>query len=154
MRCFEKVSLEEFKKYYDVELYDFNLPSRSTGKSAGYDFYAVDDCTIKRGESKMIISGVKANMENNDVLYLFIRSSLAIKYNLILKNSVGVIDADYYNNCDNEGNIIFVIENISDSDFEIKKGMRLCQGVFMNYLLTDDDKSNNSRNGGIGSTLL
>ena len=84
MRCFEKVSLEEFKKYYDVELYDFNLPSRSTGKSAGYDFYAVDDCTIKRGESKMIISGVKANMENNDVLYLFIRSSLAIKYNLIL----------------------------------------------------------------------
>ena len=49
MRCFEKVSLEEFKKYYDMELYDFNLPSRSTGKSAGYDFYAVDDCTIKRG---------------------------------------------------------------------------------------------------------
>ena len=154
MRCFEKVSLEEFKKYYDMELYDFNLPSRSTGKSAGYDFYAVDDCTIKRGESKKIISGVKANMENNDVLYLFIRSSLAIKYNLILKNSVGVIDADYYNNFDNEGNIIFVIENIGDSDFEIKKGMRLCQGVFMNYLLTDDDKSNNSRNGGIGSTLL
>lgn len=154
MRCFEKVSLEEFKKYYDMELYDFNLPSRSTGKSAGYDFYAVDDCNIKRGESKKIISGVKANMENNDVLYLFIRSSLAIKYNLILKNSVGVIDADYYNNCDNEGNIIFVIENIGDTDFEIKKGMRLCQGVFMNYLLTDDDKSNNSRNGGIGSTLL
>ena len=59
MRCFEKVSLEEFKKYYDMELYDFNLPSRSTGKSAGYDFYAVDDCTIKRGESKKIISGVK-----------------------------------------------------------------------------------------------
>ena len=73
---------------------------------------------------------------------------------MILKNSVGVIDADYYNNCDNEGNIIFVIENIGDSDFEIKKGMRLCQGVFMNYLLTDDDKSNSSRNGGIGSTLL
>lgn len=154
MRCFEKVSLEEFKKYYDMELYDFNLPSRSTGKSAGYDFYAVDDCTIKRGESKKIISGVKANMENNDVLYLFIRSSLAIKYNLILKNSVGVIDADYYNNIDNEGNIIVVLENTGEDDFVIKKGSRFVQGVFMNYLVTDSDNVNENRKGGIGSTLL
>ena len=141
---FEKIS-----RYENDEM--VVVPTRKTAASAGYDFYAVDDCTIKRGESKKIISGVKANMENNDVLYLFIRSSLAIKYNLILKNSVGVIDADYYNNCDNEGNIIFVIENIGDSDFEIKKGMRLCQGMFIKYLTTDDDNATSTRNGGFGS---
>lgn len=154
MRCFKKVSLEEFNKYYSLDLYDFNLPVRSTFKSAGYDFFSPSDFVIKAGESIKIVSGVKACMEERDVLYLFIRSSLAIKYGLVLKNCVGVIDSDYYNNVDNEGNIIFVIENTSESDFEIKRGMRIVQGVFMNYLITDNDNSNNSRNGGIGSTLL
>ena len=93
-------------------------------------------------------------MEERDVLYLYIRSSFAIKYGLVLKNSVGVIDSDYYNNPDNEGNIIFVIENTSDNDFEIKKGTRFAQGVFMNYLTIDDDNSFGKRNGGIGSTLM
>lgn len=154
MRCFEKVSIEEFKKYYSSDLYDFNLPSRSTYKSAGYDFFAPCDCIIKAGSSLKIASCVKAKMEERDVLYLYIRSSLAIKYGLVLKNSVGVIDADYYNNIDNEGNIIFVIENTSNNDFEIKKGMRIVQGVFMNYLVTDNDNASNNRNGGIGSTLM
>lgn len=154
MRCFEKVSLKEFKKYYDESLYDFNLPSRSTKKSAGYDFYSPCDLTIKSGECMKIVTGVKALMEERDVLYLYIRSSLAIKYGLVLKNCVGVIDSDYYNNIDNEGDIIFVIENTSDKDFEIKKGTRFGQAVFMNYLICDNDSSFGIRNGGIGSTLL
>lgn len=154
MRCFEKVSLNEFEKNYDKSLYDFDLPSRSTKKSAGYDFFAPSDFIIKRGECLKIFTGVKACMEERDVLYLYIRSSFAIKYGLVLKNSVGVIDSDYYNNPDNEGNIIFVIENTSDNDFEIKKGTRFAQGVFMNYLTIDDDNSFGKRNGGIGSTLM
>lgn len=154
MRCFEKVSLNEFEKNYDKSLYDFDLPSRSTKKSAGYDFFAPSDFIIKKGECLKIFTGVKACMEERDVLYLYIRSSFAIKYCLVLKNSVGVIDSDYYNNPDNEGNIIFVIENTSDNDFEIKKGTRFAQGVFMNYLTIDDDNSFGKRNGGIGSTLM
>ncbi len=154
MRCFEKVSLDEFKKYYDESLYDFNLPSRSTKRSAGYDFFAPSDFIIKKGECIKIPTCVKASMEERDVLYLYIRSSYAIKYGLVLKNNVGVIDSDYYNNPDNEGNIIFVIENTSDSDFEIKKGTRFAQGVFMNYLVCDNDNSFGIRNGGIGSTLM
>ncbi len=154
MRCFEKVSLNEFEKNYDKSLYDFDLPSRSTKKSAGYDFFAPSDFIIKKGECLKIFTGVKACMEERDVLYLYIRSSFAIKYGLVLKNSVGVIDSDYYNNPDNEGNIIFVIENTSDNDFEIKKGTRFAQGVFMNYLTIDDDNSFGKRNGGIGSTLM
>ncbi len=154
MRCFEKVSLNEFEKNYDKSLYDFDLPSRSTKKSAGYDFFAPSDFIIKKGECLKIFTGVKACMEERDVLYLYIRSSFAIKYGLVLKNSVGVIDSDYYNNPDNEGNIIFVIENTSDNNFEIKKGTRFAQGVFMNYLTIDDDNSFGKRNGGIGSTLM
>lgn len=154
MRCFEKVSLNEFEKNYDKSLYDFDLPSRSTKKSAGYDFFAPSDFIIKKGECLKIFTGVKACMEERDVLYLYIRSSFAIKYGLVLKNSVGVIDSDYYNNPDNEGNIIFVIENTSDNDFEIKKGTRFAQGVFMNYLTINDDNSFGKRNGGIGSTLM
>lgn len=154
MRCFEKVSLSEFKKNYSEDLYNYDLPKRSTINSAGYDFFAPDNFIIKSGEVVKIYSGVKAKMESRDVLYLYIRSSFAIKYDLVLKNSVGVIDSDYYNNVDNEGNIIFVIENIGNKDYEIKKGSRFAQGVFMNYLVTDDDNSSENRNGGIGSTLL
>ena len=154
MRCFEKVSLDEFKKYYSEDLYDFKLPCRSTKNSAGYDFFAPCDVVIKKGETLKIVTGVKACMENRDVLYLYIRSSLAIKNNIVLRNSVGVIDADYYNNIDNEGNIIVVLENTGEADFVIKKGSRFVQGVFMNYLVTDSDNANENRNGGIGSTLL
>ena len=88
MRCFEKVSLDEFKKYYDESLYDFNLPSRSTKRSAGYDFFAPSDFIIKKGKCIKIPTGVKASMEERDVLYLYIRSSYAIKYGLVLKNNV------------------------------------------------------------------
>lgn len=154
MRCFEKVSLDEFKKYYSEDLYDFKLPCRSTKNSAGYDFFAPCDVVIKKGETLKIVTGVKACMEYRDVLYLYIRSSLAIKNNIVLKNCVGVIDADYYNNIDNEGNIIVVLENTGEADFVIKKGSRFVQGVFMNYLVTDSDNVNENRKGGIGSTLL
>jgi len=154
VRCFEKVSLHEFKKYYNEELYDFKLPLRSTKDSAGYDFYAVDRCVIKAHSSLKIASGVKARMNSDEVLYLYIRSSMAIKNNIILKNNVGVIDSDYYNNIDNEGNICFVLENCGDEDFLLEKGSRYAQGVFMKYLVTDNDNSANARNGGIGSTLM
>lgn len=154
MRCFEKVSLDEFKKYYSEDLYDFKLPCRSTKNSAGYDFFAPCDVVIKKGETLKIVTGVKACMEYRDVLYLYIRSSLAIKNNIVLRNSVGVIDADYYNNIDNEGNIIIALENTGEDDFIIKKGSRFAQGVFMNFLVTDSDNVSENRNGGIGSTLL
>lgn len=154
MRCFEKVSLEEFKKYYNEELYNFSLPVRSTKNSAGYDFFAVDRCVIKAHSSLKIISGVKAQMNYDEVLYLFSRSSMAIKNNITLKNNVAVIDSDFYNNPDNEGNICFVLENNGDTDFVIEKGFKYAQGVFMKYLITDDDASSGARNGGIGSTLM
>ena len=157
MRSFEKISFEQFKNDVcgDKLIYNkFKLPNRSTKNSAGYDFFSLFDFSLKPGEIMKIPTGIKANMENNDVLFLVVRSSMGFKYNVRMCNQVGVIDSDYYNNPDNEGDIIFVIENTSDNDFEIKKGTRFAQGVFMNYLTIDDDNSFGKRNGGIGSTLM
>lgn len=155
MRYFEKISYEEFRKVFkdNKKLYEeYSLPHRATLNSAGYDFYALEDYTIKAKDILKIPTGIKANMEDNEVLLLIIRSSLGFKYNLRLINQVGVIDSDYYNNIDNEGHIFVGLENRSDKDFTIKKGEAFVQGIFMKYETVDDDEVKNKRIGGIGST--
>ena len=102
----------------------------------------------------LVSTGLKCKMEDNEYLQIVARSSTPLKYWLIVANAPGIIDADYYNNSDNEGNIIIALENIGDADFLIEKGSRFAQGVFMNYLVTDSDNTNAKRSGGIGSTLL
>ena len=155
MRKFEKISFEQFKKDIkdDIELYEtYNLPSRSTKNSAGYDFFALFDYTLKSGEIMKLPTGIRACMEGDDVLFLIDRSSMGFKYNVRLTNQVGVIDADYYCS-DNEGHIWIRIQNEGDKDYVVKKGEGMIQGIFMKYLKTDDDvESGNKRNGGFGST--
>ena len=90
-------------------------------------------------------------MKDNEVLLIFPRSSLGFKYRFQLNNSIGVIDADYYNS-DNEGHIFIKMFNGGDKDIEIKLGNAFAQGIFLNYNLTDNDDASNTRNGGIGST--
>lgn len=132
---------------------DHVLPIRKTRHSAGYDFVAPCDILIPaHSQSEAIITGVKAYMEDDDVLLLFIRSSLAYKYGLMLVNNVGVIDADFYNNEENEGNIGFKLYNTSDVPVFIPKGERVMQGVFVKYLVADNCNSDDIRKGGIGST--
>ena len=155
MRKFEKISFEQFKKDIkdDKELYEsYNLPKRSTKNSAGYDFEALYDYTLKPGEIMKIPTGIKVIMESDDVLFLIDRSSMGFKYNIRMCNQVGVIDADYYNS-DNEGHMWIKIQNEGDKDYIVKKGDSMIQGIFIKYLKTDDDiESNVERNGGIGST--
>ena len=91
-------------------------------------------------------------MPENVYLELNIRSSAPLKYWLILANSVGVIDADYYNNPDNEGEIFFQIINLSPFDIKLQKGDIIGQGIFKEYLLTEDDETCGERVGGFGST--
>ena len=156
MRKFEKISFEQFKKDIkeDKELYDsYSLPKRSTKNSAGYDFYALYDYTLKPGEIMKVPTGIKASMESDDVLFFIDRSSMGFKYNVRLTNQVGVIDADYYNNSNNEGHMWIRIQNEGDKDYIVKKGEGIIQGIFMKYLKTDDDiESESVRNGGFGST--
>ncbi len=50
-------------------------------------------------------------MNEDEVLFLIVRSSMGFKYNVRLCNQVGIIDKDYYNNIDNEGHIFIKIQN-------------------------------------------
>ena len=133
-----------------------NLPIRKTKGAAGYDFEAAEDTIIPAFNNNhiptLIPTGIKAYMEDDEVLYLYNRSSNPKKKGLVLANSVGVIDKDYYGNSDNDGHIMFAFYNVKDEDILIKKGEAIGQGVFMKYLITDDDKADGMRTGGFGST--
>ena len=135
---------------------EINLPLRKTKHAAGYDFEAAEDTLVpsfKKGVNPTLIpTGIKAYMQDDEVLYLYNRSSNPKKKGLILANSVGVIDKDYYNNPDNDGHIMFAFYNVKENDIMIKKGEAVGQGVFMKYLITDDDKATAMRLGGFGST--
>lgn len=121
-------------------------PKRATKGSAGYDFIANEDITIKAGETVKFDTDVKVTMESDDVLLLFPRSSLGFKYKLQLDNTVGVIDSDF------KDTIKCKMTNWSEEEVHIKKGQAYMQGIFVKYLLTDDDNAEDERTGGIGST--
>lgn len=130
------------------------LPQRKTAKSAGYDIIALtdEDVYVHPGMSVNLETGVKACMEDDEVMLLFIRSSLGIKQGLTLSNSCGVIDADYYNNPDNDGHFILNIINTGNSVQRIPARSRVAQAVFVKYLTVDNDNATGERVGGIGST--
>lgn len=153
-RGFEKIGYEEFKKAVadDKNLYDsIVLPKRKTGKSAGYDFIAFRNITIKPGEIVKIPTGYKVKLQDNEFLMLVVRSSMGFKYNIRLCNQVGIIDADYYNNESNEGHMYVALQNEGDKEFVINAGDAYVQGIILNYL-TCGEENNVKRTGGIGST--
>jgi len=133
-----------------------NIPVRKTKYSAGYDIEAAEDCIIssfKKGAKPTLIkTGLKAYMGEDEVLILANRSSNPGKKGLILANSIGVIDSDYYGNPDNDGHIMFAFYNVKDEDVEIKKGDAIGQGIFQKFLTTDEDVASGERTGGFGST--
>lgn len=155
MRRLEKISYSQFSKDIcdDKSLYDeYNLPRRATSKSAGYDFYALKDFVIHPGEVMKVPTGIKVIMNDDEAFMLYVCSSMGFKYNVRMTNQVGVIDADYYNNDDNEGHMWFSLQNHGDKDFIVKKGQAFGQGVFTKYLITDDDDASGVRMSGFGST--
>ena len=142
-----------FEIISDYKDKDIHLPMRKTAKSAGYDLEAAQDKLIKTGQCGVIATGLKAYMQDDEYLGIHIRSSLAFKKHLNLINSQGVIDADYYNNPDNEGHIMIGLINFGTEDVFIQKGMRIAQAIFYKFLTVDDDIANDSvRQGGFGST--
>jgi dUTP pyrophosphatase len=150
----EKVRGFEVAKGFEDK--GINLPVRKTKFSAGYDVEAAEDTIIpsfKRGNKPILIkTGIKAYMADDEVLILANRSSNPGKKGLILANSIGVIDKDYYGNPDNDGHIMFAFYNIKDEDIEIKKGDCIGQAIFQKYLIADDDSAEGERIGGFGST--
>lgn len=128
------------------------LPERSTKNSAGYDFFNPKNITCKSHEITMIPTGIKAQFPEDEVLLLFNRSSNPKKKGLIILNGVGVVDSDYYNNPDNEGEMAFVFYNMLEEDVTLLAGEKLGQGIFGKYAKTDDDTAEGERTGGFGST--
>ena len=166
---FEKVSFEQFKK--DVEkcfgntvykfqteegirdVYDqIELPTRATKGSAGYDFRCPCNIMLHKGNQIVIPTGIRVKMEDGWVLKVYPRSGLGFKYGLELVNPVGIIDSDYYHS-DNEGHIMLKISHyLGDYMLTIKQGDGIVQGVFVEFGITENDESNEARNGGFGST--
>ena len=145
MRKFEKISYEQFKRDIidDRQLYEeYEIPSRETYYAAGYDFHALCDFVIKPGMTKKIPTGIKAEMENDEALLIVVRSSQGFKYNVRLINQVGVVDKDYYNNPTNEGHIWIGLKNEGIKDYVVNKGDGIAQGMFIKYLLTENDSIN------------
>jgi len=144
----------EIAKGFENE--NIKLPIRKTKYSAGYDMEAAEDTVIpsfKKGMNPTLVkTGLKAYMEDDEMLLIYNRSSNPKKKGLILANSVGVIDKDYYENPDNDGHIMFAFYNIKDEDIEIKKGDCIGQAIFQKYFVADNDIAEGERIGGFGST--
>ena len=158
---FELVSFEQWcvdnniDPLFNLSAEEYNMllcPIRKTSGSAGYDFLAPFDIVIKPHETVLLPTGVKCQIDEGYVLELYPRSSLGFKYNLTLDNTVGIIDADYYNNEDNEGHIKCKMTNHSDKEIVIKRGEGYMQGIFKQFFITKDDNATAKRVGGIGST--
>ena len=159
---FEKVSYEQFRKdclkvgivnEYDIQkAYDgIELPKRGTIDSAGYDFSSPFEFRLDSHNSiETIPSGIRVIMPSNVCLILMPRSGLGFKSGMRLVNTLGLIDADYYNS-ENEGHIMMKFE-WEFNDLYVKQFDRVMQGVFLSYLTTIDDDVNVVRNGGFGST--
>ena len=145
IRGFEIVN-DIFRKTTDT----VTLPTRGTKKAAAYDFYANKDYTVKPGEIVKIWTDIKSYMLDDEVLIVNIRSCMSGKF--ILSNISGWIDADYYENENNDGNIGVFLLNISDVTQEIKRGDRIAQGMFIKRLDADSGNTDVERVGGFGST--
>lgn len=174
---FHKVSYEQFKKdFFDCfnknviitdfgivldesgfetgvrKIYDsIKLPKRGTIGSAGYDFFAPVKIKIAPGQTVKIPTGIRCRIDNDWVLKCYPRSGLGFKYRMQLNNTVGIIDSDYFG-ADNEGHIMVKITNEGVKTMKVAKGDGFCQGIFLPYGITEDDKTEGTRNGGFGST--
>lgn len=146
------MKFEQVKRIKDT----VRLPERSTAGSAGYDFFAVEETTIlpfaENSKPTMVRTGVKVQLDEGKFLMLANRSSNPKKLNLVIPNSVGVIDEDYYNNEDNEGEIAFTFYNVGEEPVTLKPGDKLGQGLIMSYYVVEDDQADGVRTGGFGST--
>lgn len=129
---------------------EITLPTRGSATAMAYDFYANDNYTVLPNEIAKVWTDVKAYMGYNECLILNVRSSMGGKF--MLSNTSGWIDSDYYSNESNDGNIGVFLKNISNEVQTIKKGDRIAQGAFFNFLVADNGNTDNIRKGGFGST--
>ena len=159
MRKFEIISDIQWKKDVEEEYItqcgreNAIKPHRGTKHSAGYDFISPVEIIIPAQGMAKIPTGVKAAMNEDEILSIYPRSSIGFKTGIRLANTVGIVDSDYYNNSDNEGHIFIKFYNPTDEDYLIHIGDKIAQGIFTKYLIVDDEEEIlTERVGGLGST--
>lgn len=127
---------------------DARMPRRSTKHSAGYDFYLPHDLDVVAGEQVIVDTGIcleDGDLEDDEVMLLFPRSSLGMKYGFRFLNSVGVIDSDYR---DTIKAGITVSRNM-----HLNKGDRFMQGIVFSFCrIPNEIEPQQERTGGLGST--
>lgn len=129
------------------------MPQRATKHSAGYDIYSPISTVIQPKTMQMIWTNIKANFNPDEVLILCVTSGMG-KKGIMVANTIGVIDCDYYGNVSNDGNLGFRLYNFSDEPYVIQAGDKIGQGIFLKYLTVDDEKEiTATRVGGFGSTV-
>ena len=143
----EKIRGFEIAKGFEDK--NINLPERKTKASAAYDIEAAEDTVIpafKPGMKPTLIkTGLKAYMQEDEVLLMMPRSSGPKKQGILFPHSTGVVDADYYENNENDGHIFIQCINIKDEDVTIKKGETIAQAMFQKFLIVDNDKAEGLR---------
>jgi len=167
--------MREFKIVNEFKEKEINLPKRETKHAAGYDFECAEEVVVhsifklftknihsflfdtKKEEYQsmkptIVKTGIKADMMEDEYLMICSRSSNPLKFGLLLSNSLGIIDKDFFENERDDGHIRFAFWNLFPFDFTIKKGQRIGQGIFQKFLLTNNDNATGERNGGLGST--
>lgn len=131
---------------------DAVIPERKTKGSAGYDLCAYRNGKIEPGATVLVETGIKCKMRSETLLQVHLRSSIGIENYVMLANGTGIIDADYFDNKDNEGHIHIPIFNYGEEPFYYSAGERIAQGIFLEYGKVDGDMTVAERTGGFGST--
>ncbi len=146
MRKFEVVKADMRKSNGDVI-----LPKRATKNSIAYDLYSPITTTIPPMQSKLIWTDIKAKFNPGEALLINVRSSMG-KHPIMIANTQGWIESDYYGNESNDGNIGVRLLNLSDEDYIIKTGDRIAQCMLVNHLTFENGNTDRNRTGGFGST--
>ena len=148
-RGFEIIT-DEKRVHKDV---DIQLPIRGDSRSAGYDLRTPIKIVLQPNERKLVFTDIKAYMQPNEVLEVHVRSSIGVKKGIVLSNITGIIDSSYYNNPSNEGNIGLTLWNTSEVVQILEPQERVCQCIFKEYLIADNDVClSDERIGGFGSS--
>ncbi len=109
------------------------LPTYSTILSAGMDIRASlnEKVTLKPLERALIPTGLYIELPKGHEAQIRPRSGLALKHGISVLNTPGTIDADY------RGEIGIILVNLSNQDFTIENGERICQMIIAKHETVD-----------------
>ncbi|GAX14363.1 dUTP pyrophosphatase [Fistulifera solaris] len=125
------------------------LPQQGSAVAAGFDLFSAEDKMLPAGQRGLVKTDLSIACPEGTYGRIAPRSGLALKHGIDV--GAGVIDADY------RGPVGILLFNLSDKDFEIKRGDRIAQLILEQIVIPEiqevEDLSETTRGaGGFGST--